>query len=232
MRQSIVFLSIILCFVCPLVIVQGYTGEKNETPIAAITTNNNTLGKSLMPFKEIKQGLVLILSNITDLQARNEAASQKIRNRIVELTATTTKEPSATTTEINLSVQPPSSTNNSETTTQLDQDEVATIKSVSDRTDETHNTKQLFDYQELYVFNSWVTLNLDYAQQNTNNTMISLEAESDSKTNKGFVHFSNDTLTDGFEGVRYWNSAVTFQEKALDGKDFHMEQFQPEGGQN
>lgn len=69
------------------------------------------------------------------------------------------------------------------------------------------------DYVELEEFNKWVDVNLDYAVKNT---QASIEAfKEEAHQSNGLVDYSEQAIKDGIEGVKYWQSAVIFQDKTL-----------------
>lgn len=74
------------------------------------------------------------------------------------------------------------------------------------------------DYVELEEFNRWVGVNLDYAVKNTLATIDTLKEEA--QQNNGKIDYSDQAINDGIEGVKYWQSAVIFQDKTLKHEKF------------
>lgn len=79
------------------------------------------------------------------------------------------------------------------------------------------------DFGELDDFNKWVDANLEYAVKNTQASIEGLKEEA--STNNGQVDYSEQAIKDGIEGVKYWQSAVIFQDKTLKNEKF--EPFEP-----
>lgn len=82
--------------------------------------------------------------------------------------------------------------------------------------------KGLIDYMELEEFNEWVDMNLEYAVKNTRASIEALKEEA--QQNNGTVEYSEQAVQDGIEGVRYWQSAVIFQDKTLKNEKFEVEE--------
>lgn len=80
---------------------------------------------------------------------------------------------------------------------------------------------QAIDYSELEEFNKWIEVNLDYAVKNTHASIETLKEEA--QTNNGLVDYSEQAVKDGIEGVKYWQSAVIFQDKTLKNEKFDIE---------
>lgn len=78
------------------------------------------------------------------------------------------------------------------------------------------------DYLELEEFNDWVDVNLDYAVKNTRASIEALKEEA--QQNNGTIEYSEQAVQDGIEGVRYWRSAVLFQDKTLKHEKFDVEE--------
>lgn len=88
-----------------------------------------------------------------------------------------------------------------------------------------HRTKPAnggIDYIELIEFNEWVDMNLDYAVKNTKASIEALKEEA--QQNNGTIIYSEQAVQDGIEGVRYWQSAVIFQDKTLNNEKFDVEE--------
>lgn len=84
------------------------------------------------------------------------------------------------------------------------------------------NNKDLdIDYSELEEFNKWVEVNLDYATKNTQASIETLKEEA--AQNNGSVDYSDQAIKDGIEGVKYWQSAVIFQDKTLKNEKFEVD---------
>jgi len=81
--------------------------------------------------------------------------------------------------------------------------------------------EETIDYAELDEFNKWVDINLEYAVKNTQASMEALNEEA--QTNNGNVDYSDQAIKDGIEGVKYWQSAVIFQDKTLKNEKFDIE---------
>lgn len=77
------------------------------------------------------------------------------------------------------------------------------------------------DYAELDEFNKWVDTNLDYAVKNTQASADALREEA--SQNNGNVDYSEQAIKDGIEGVKYWQSAVIFQDKTLKHEPFQID---------
>lgn len=73
------------------------------------------------------------------------------------------------------------------------------------------------DFDDLEEFNKWVEANLEYAVENTQVTIESLQDEG--QTN-GLVNYSEQAVKDGIEGIKYWQAAITFQNKTLENEKF------------
>lgn len=80
---------------------------------------------------------------------------------------------------------------------------------------------QAIDYAELEDFNRWVEHNLEYAVKNTQATAETLKEEA--AHNNGNVDYSDQAIKDGIEGVKYWQSAVIFQDKTLKNEKFDID---------
>ena len=74
------------------------------------------------------------------------------------------------------------------------------------------------DFEELQEFNSWVESSLEYAVENTEASAEALKEEA--SHNNGMVDYTEQAIKDGIEGVKYWQSAVIFQDKTLKGEKF------------
>lgn len=74
------------------------------------------------------------------------------------------------------------------------------------------------DYAELEEFNKWVDTNLDYAVKNTHATIEALKEEA--QASNGMIDYTEEAIKDGIEGVKYWQSAVIFQDKTLKNEEF------------
>lgn len=81
-------------------------------------------------------------------------------------------------------------------------------------------TFDAIDYQELEEFNKWVDTNLEYAVKNTQASIDALKEEA--QQNSGNVDYSDQAIKDGIEGVKYWQSAVIFQDKTLNNEKFEV----------
>lgn len=79
-------------------------------------------------------------------------------------------------------------------------------------------TSDDIDYVELGDFNKWVDANLEYAVKNTQASIEDLKEEA-AQAN-GLVDYSEQAIQDGIEGVKYWQSAVIFQDKTLKNEKF------------
>lgn len=77
------------------------------------------------------------------------------------------------------------------------------------------------DYSELEEFNKWVDVNLEYAVKNTQLSMETLKEEA--AQNNGKINYSEQAIKDGIEGVKYWQSAVIFQDKTLKNEKYEIE---------
>lgn len=69
------------------------------------------------------------------------------------------------------------------------------------------------DYSELEEFNKWVDANLEYGVKNVHASIEALREEA--AQGNGHVDYSEQAIQDGIEGVKYWQSAVIFQDKTL-----------------
>lgn len=76
----------------------------------------------------------------------------------------------------------------------------------------------VIDFSELAEFNKWVDTNLEYAVKNTHASIEALKDEA--QLNNGNVDYSEQAIQDGIEGVKYWQSAVIFQDKTLKNEKF------------
>lgn len=76
------------------------------------------------------------------------------------------------------------------------------------------------DYSELDDFNKWVDVNLEYAVKNTRASIDALKEEA--QLNNGMIEYSEQAIKDGIEGVKYWQSAVIFQDKTLNNEKFEI----------
>lgn len=77
------------------------------------------------------------------------------------------------------------------------------------------------DFSELEEFNKWVGVNLEYAVKNTLATIETLKEEA--QQNNGTIDYSEQAIKDGIEGVKYWQSAVIFQDKTLKNEKYNEE---------
>lgn len=82
----------------------------------------------------------------------------------------------------------------------------------------TEEDGSVIDYSELEEFNKWVDTNLDYAVKNTRASIDTFKEEA--QQNNGNVDYSEQAIQDGIEGVKYWQSAVIFQDKTLKNEKF------------
>lgn len=77
------------------------------------------------------------------------------------------------------------------------------------------------DYSELDEFNKWVDVNLEYAVKNTQLSIETLKDEA--AQNNGNINYSEQAIKDGIEGVKYWQSAVIFQDKTLKNEKYEID---------
>lgn len=77
------------------------------------------------------------------------------------------------------------------------------------------------DYSELDEFNKWVDVNLEYAVKNTQLSIETLKEEA--AQNNGNINYSEQAIRDGIEGVKYWQSAVIFQDKTLRNEKYEID---------
>lgn len=84
-----------------------------------------------------------------------------------------------------------------------------------------NNNNNDIDYAELDEFNKWVDVNLEYAVKNTLASADALKEEA--AQNNGNVEYSEQAIKDGIEGVKYWQSAVIFQDKTLKHERFDID---------
>lgn len=82
----------------------------------------------------------------------------------------------------------------------------------------TEENGSVIDYSELEEFNKWVDTNLEYAVKNTRASIETFREEA--QQNNGNVDYSEQAIQDGIEGVKYWQSAVIFQDKTLKNEKF------------
>lgn len=80
------------------------------------------------------------------------------------------------------------------------------------------SNRSMIDFNELDDFNKWVEMNLEYAFQNTKASAEALKEEA--QLNNGTVDYSDQAIKDGLEGIKYWQSAVMFQDKTLKNEKF------------
>jgi hypothetical protein len=79
-------------------------------------------------------------------------------------------------------------------------------------------SRSMIDFNELEDFNKWVEINLEYAVKNTRASAETLKEEA--QQNNGTVDYSDQAIKDGLEGVKYWQSAIHFQDTTLKNEKF------------
>lgn len=84
------------------------------------------------------------------------------------------------------------------------------------------NESSPIDFAELEEFNKWVETNLEYAVKNTQASAEALKEEA--QLNNGKVDYSEQAIKDGIEGVKYWQSAVIFQDKTLKNEKYEPQE--------
>lgn len=86
-----------------------------------------------------------------------------------------------------------------------------------------NNERRVINYEELKQFNIWVDSNLEYARTNLLASTETLKDEAEA--NNGTIIYSDQAIKDGIEGVKYWRSAIIFQDKTLNNEKFDIEEF-------
>lgn len=115
----------------------------------------------------------------------------------------------------------PTTTSPTSTQTSQPQQTTASLPRLPLDNNNNNNGNQDIDYAELDDFNRWVDVNLEYAVKNTQASADALKEEA--AQNNGNVEYSEQAIKDGIEGVKYWQSAVIFQDKTLKHEKFEID---------
>lgn len=139
---------------------------------------------------------------LAGLQQQNEATIKQVQEtKLIDATPTTQSSNETTTfSPQSLATQP---TNFKPTLAGL----------LNKQQQQRRNETKAIDYVELEEFNKWVETNLEYAVKNTQASAEALKEEA--QQNNGNVDYSEQAIKDGIEGIKYWQSAVIFQDKTL-----------------
>jgi len=169
---------------------------------------------------------------LSGILAQNESKIQQVKaSKIQDISNPTTTIhatlPPTTTTNKSKLIQPPTTDspaiglsnnlNGQKTKLPFKVDQTTADKSSSTPSPSRQNDNGV-DYVELGEFNKWVETHLDYAVKNTLASAETLKEEA--MHNNGLVDYSEQPIKDAMEGLKYWQSALMFQEKTLKNENF------------
>lgn len=209
MLQFLTFLLVLLAL-CGLQLVPEPAGGE-QIPLASILPKLEAIhedAKSLLIKNAELKGKIL-----TGLQAQAELHAERVKSERVK-----SEHPLSTSTPSDDSATPPSVTNPATAATTTATAAAAVAAQLPSGEPVPQVKSKEIDYRELEEFNKWVDKNLEYAVKNTKATAETLKEEA--QLNNGNVEYSEQSIKDGIEGVKYWQSAVIFQDKTLNNEKF------------
>lgn len=201
----------------PLVVLLVLFGQAVNGQASSHVSETN--GNSLMPLQAILPKLQAIHEDTKSLLIKNGELKTKILDGLQaqnEAKLKLVKEGKLTTNPI--PAQSQASAPSQATNQQLLQPHQLTAQANQKQPVDKDND---IDYSELEEFNKWVDVNLEYAVKNT---QLSIEAlKEEAAQNNGQINYTEQAIKDGIEGVKYWQSAVIFQDKTLKNEKYEDE---------